>query len=77
MAMLSKESDDAYYNRVYRDYVAAKQQLGDPVEGISFDAFIDNIRSSEQEIAAKHGRPVRYLVEVRGNSVVLIAVPMP
>ena len=57
--------------------MAAKQQLGDPVEGISFEGFIANIRSSEQEIAAKHGRPVRYLVEVRGNSVVLIAVPMP
>ena len=77
IAMLSKESDDAYYSRVYRDYIAAKQQLGDPVDGISFDSFIANIRSSEQEIAAKHGRPVRYLVEVRGNSVVLIAVPMP
>lgn len=77
IAMLSKESVNAYYARVYRDYVAAKQQLGDPVEGISFEGFIANIRSSEQEIAAKHGRPVRYLVEVRGNSVVLIAVPMP
>ena len=75
--MLSKESDDAYYARVYRDYIAAKEQLGDPVEGISFDGFIAHIRSSEQEVAAKHGRPVRYLVEVRGNSVVLIAVPMP
>ena len=77
IAMLSKESDDAYYARVYRDYIAAKEQLGDPVEGISFDGFIAHIRSSEQEVAAKHGRPVRYLVEVRGNSVVLIAVPMP
>jgi len=77
IAMLSKETDDAYYARVFRDYVAAKKQLGDPIDGISFDAFIGNIRASEQEISAKHGRPVRYLVEVRGTSVVLIAVPMP
>src|SRR5664280_65500 len=77
IAMLSAESQDAYYARVFRDYVAAKQQLGDPVEGISFEAFIARIQSSEQEIAAKHGRPVRYLVEVRGNSVVLVAVPIP
>jgi hypothetical protein len=77
IAMLSKESEEAYYARVYRDYVAARRQLGDPVEGISFDGFIAHIRASEQEVAAKHGRSVRYLVEVRGNSVVLIAVPMP
>ncbi len=77
IAMLSKESEEAYYARVYRDYIAARRQLGDPVEGISFDGFIAHIRASEQEVATKHGRPVRYLVEVRGNSVVLIAVPMP
>jgi len=76
IAMLSSETEEAYYARVYRDYVAAKKQLGDPIDSISFDGFVARIRASEQEIIAKHGRPVRYLVEVRGNSVVLIAVPM-
>ena len=76
IAALSAEPEDAYYARIFNDYLAAKRQLGDPVEGISFDGFVSRIRSSERELAAKHGRPVRYIVELRGGSVVLIAVPM-
>jgi hypothetical protein len=76
IASLSSEAADAYYARIFKDYVGAKRQLGDPIDGIFFDGFVARIRASEQELAVKHGRPVRYIVELRGNSVVLIAVPL-
>ena len=76
IAALSSEAADSYYARIFKDYVAAKRQLGDPIDGISFDGFVARIRASEQELSAKHARPVRYIVELRGNSVVLIAVPL-
>ena len=76
-AALAAEPAEQYYPRLYREYVSAKQQLGDPVDHITQDEFLAHIRTSEQQMAEKHGRPVRYRVELRGSAVVLIAVPLP
>lgn len=76
-AALAAEPFDTYYRRLFKEYIAAKRQLGDPVDHITFDAFSAKIRASEQEMAQKHGRPVRYEVQLRGNAVVLNAVPLP
>jgi hypothetical protein len=76
-AALSTEPADQYYRRLFSEYIAAKRQLGDPVDHITPAAFEAKIRASEQEMAQKHGRPVRYQVQLRGNAVVLNAVPLP
>jgi hypothetical protein len=73
---LAAEPSEQYYRRLFNEYINAKRQLGDPVDHISFDAFTNKIRSSEQEMSQKHGRPVRYQVQLRNNAVVLIAVPL-
>jgi hypothetical protein len=67
---------DQYYARLYEAYLRAKQQLGEAVDHITFEAFQQRIRQSEQEMQAKHGRPVRYQVEIKAGAVVLIAVPL-
>jgi hypothetical protein len=76
VAALRAEGADQYYRRLFNEYIAAKRQLGDPVDHITFDAFTGRIRSSEGEMSQKHGRPVRYQVQVKNNAVVLIAVPL-
>jgi len=76
-AALAAENADTYYRRLYNEYIAAKRQLGEPVDHITFDAFVGRIRASEAETSQKQGRPVRYQVQLRGNAVVLIAVPLP
>jgi len=73
---LRGEEDDAYYKRVFDDYIAAKKAVGDPVDHITSEAFIARIMASERQMSQKHGKPVRYKVEVRGKEVVLIAVPL-
>lgn len=73
---LREEADDAYYARIYEEYIRAKTSLGDPVDHITKEAFIGRIMASERETAQKHGKPVRYKVEVRGREVVLLAVPL-
>lgn len=73
---LREEPDDAYYSRIYDEYIKAKMTLGDPVDHITKDAFIGRIMTSERETSQKHGKPVRYKVEVRGREVVLLAVPL-
>jgi hypothetical protein len=74
---LAAEPASQYYRRLFGEYIAAKRKLGDPVDHITPEAFQIKIQASEQEMAQKHGRPVRYQVELRGNAVVLNAVPLP
>ena len=73
---LRAEPDAVHYDWIFDEYIRAKQGIGDPVDHITKDAFIGRIQASEQETAAKHGKPVRYKVEVRGREVVLLAVPL-
>lgn len=73
---LAASPADQYYARLFESYVQAKQQLGEAVEHITFETFQERIRQSEQEMQAKHGRPVRYQVEIKAGAVVLIAVPL-
>jgi HAMP domain-containing protein len=73
---LRDEPEDAYYRRIFEEYIKAKRELGDPVDHIGLPAFVERIMASEKELADKHGKPVRYKVEVRGREVVLLAVPL-
>lgn len=73
---LRDEPEEKYYARIFGEYIAGKRALGDPVDHITRDAFVSRIQASEAEMAQKHGRPVRYKVEVRGKEVVLLAVPL-
>lgn len=77
VAALAGESADQYYKRLYGEYIAAKRKLGDPVDHITERAFLERIQGSEREMAQKHGRAVRYQIQLRGNTVVLVAIAMP
>jgi hypothetical protein len=76
VAALRSEPADSYYGRLFKEYIAAKRSLGDPTEHITEATFVGRIRTSEGEMAQKHGKPVRYRVETRGREVILIAVPL-
>ena len=73
---LAAEPPDAYYQRLFTEYIAAKRQIGDPVDHITQEAFLGHIRQNEQDMLAQSGRPVRYRVEVQGSELKLIAVPI-
>lgn len=75
-AALKAEPADAYYRRLYNEYIAAKRQVGDPVDHITMDAFVTKMQGSENETAQKQGKPVRFRVEVQGREVKLIAVTL-
>jgi hypothetical protein len=76
VAALRSEPENTYYGRLFREYIAAKRSLGDPIDHISEASFVGRIRNSEGEMREKHGKPVRYRIETRGREVILIAVPL-
>lgn len=73
---LRAEPDDQYYGRIHEEYVRAKRSIGDPTDHIKRDEFIGRIMASEREMGQKHGKPVRYKVEVKDREVILIAIPL-
>lgn len=73
---LGGEPADAYYTRVYREYVEAKRSIGEDASHISLDTFRQRIQGMEAEAQAKHGRAVRYQVKRNGNEIVLLAIPI-
>lgn len=75
-AALAQEPAEQYYARLYREYMSAKRALGEQVDHITDAAFRSRIQGMEHEAQAKHGRPVRYQVQVNGREVVLLAVPL-
>ncbi len=75
-ARLASEPAEAYYARLYREYIAAKKALGEQVDHITDAAFRTRIQGMEQDATAKHGRPVRYQVQTNGREVILLAVPL-
>ena len=71
-ARLSAEDDAAYEARIYKEYVAAKQALGENVANIPQDRFHQRLAGRASALAQKHGcRMVRFQVETVANQVVL------
>lgn len=69
-ATLAAEPADAYYARVYQEYVAAKQAAGEDVSNIPQDKFTQRLQANEKSLVAKHGcRMVRFQVEAKGTQV--------
>lgn len=69
-AQLASEPEDAYYARVYREYVAAKQAAGEDVSNIPQDKFVQRLKANEQGLIKKHNcRMVRFQVQTRGTQV--------
>jgi hypothetical protein len=77
-AQLAAEPESAYYSRVYREYVAAKQAVGEDVSNIPQDKFEQRLRANEQSLIKKHNcRMVRFQVQTRGTQVNLKPVIIP
>lgn len=69
-AQLAAEPEDAYYARVYKEYVAAKQAAGEDVSNIPQDKFVQRLKANEQGLIKKHScRMVRFQVQARGTQV--------
>ncbi len=76
LQQLAAEPVDAYYARIYSEYIAAKKSLGEATDHITDAAFKGRIQGMEQEATAKYGKPVRYKVQTRGREVILLAIPL-
>jgi hypothetical protein len=76
VSALLAEAPDAYYARLFAEYIRAKKALGEAVDHITAETFTTRIQSMEQDALQKHGHAVRYRVQSDGQTVTLLAVPL-
>jgi hypothetical protein len=74
---LAAEPPAQYYARIFSEYVAAKNAIGESTDHVSEATFTARIQNMESDAEQKYGRPVRYQVQSRNKEVILIAVPLP
>jgi hypothetical protein len=70
VAALAGEHEAAYYPRLYGEYVAALQRLGQPAEGMSVLAFMAKLSLTEAGLREKwECKVVRFLLAVDGSQI--------
>lgn len=66
---LGAEPEEAYYHRVFQEYVAAKKAVGENIN-IPEDRFTQRLRGNEQALVKKHAvQGVRFVVQKSGSQV--------
>ncbi|MBO6938841.1 MAG: hypothetical protein JJ863_27985 [Deltaproteobacteria bacterium] len=71
-AALAAEPEEQYRQRIFDEYVAAKQAAGEDVSNIGKDRFLSRLDKNAENLKKKHGcRMVRFEVQTKGSQVIL------
>ena len=74
---LAQEPEPTYYNRIYNEYIQARQQVGESVAGISYENFVTKLRFNESNLKSTYQcSAVRFRVVVKDDKVTLKPVPI-
>lgn len=74
---LQSEPENQYYDRLRKEYVAARQAAGLAADGMTHEQFVDSVRASEQMLAQKNALTlVRFVVERYNEQVYLRPIPI-
>ncbi len=77
LAALAEEAEETYLKRTFDEYVAARKQSGEGVEGLTFDGFATKLKQNEAALKKKHGaRMVRFKVVTKNGQVTLKPYPI-
>lgn len=76
-AEAAAEPEEVYLLRTFQEFVAARAEVGAPIEGVSLDQFVAKVREKERGLCERYGtRVVRFRVEKRDGQVMLRPVAM-
>ena len=71
-ADLAAQPEDQYRQRIFDEYVAAKQAAGEDVSNIGQERFLSRLDKNAENLKKKHGcRMVRFQVQTKGSQVIL------
>lgn len=68
---------EAEWKQVYEQFVALKQECGEPVDGFTYDKFRRTLVKNRDALVARHGvSQVRFTVYVKDDKAALKASPV-
>jgi len=68
-----KETATEYYRRLFKEYVAAKQGIGEDVSKITYIKFVEKIAKTEKSLREKYDcKQLHFRVHKKDNQVVLV-----
>jgi hypothetical protein len=74
---LAREPEADYYRRLYREFIKARSDAKENVEGVTLESFTAKLRASEASLKTKHAcRMVRFKVVTKDGQVTLKPVPI-
>lgn len=74
---LAQEPEDAHHRRLFDEYLQARAQVGEAVDGIALDDFVALLRTIEDKVKQRYSsRTVRFRVLVKDGKVSLKPVPI-
>ncbi|MEE2787634.1 MAG: MXAN_5187 C-terminal domain-containing protein [Myxococcota bacterium] len=77
MIRLIRDDDESYQRKTFKDYVDALEQTGEPMGGLTLNAFVSQLEKNAAELKARFGcSRVRFLVEIEDGRASLKPVPM-
>ena len=77
-ARIAAEPEADYFRRTFEEYVAARKQTGEPVEGLTLESFSEKLRANEAPLKAKYNvSRVRFKVVVKDKATTLKPIPIP
>src|SRR5207244_309908 len=57
---------DAYFRKVYQDFVELKRKCGEPTENVTFEKFVSKLRDNREQLIKKLGcKSVKFSVYVK------------
>jgi hypothetical protein len=76
VAAAQASPEDAHYQEVYREFVAARARCGEPADGLTYDKFVQKLRKNKEQLMQKYNcKTVRFQVYVKEGRAALKATP--
>ncbi|WNG38730.1 cell division protein FtsK [Archangium violaceum] len=70
-------SEESHFQEVFREFVATRDQCGEPNDGLTYDKFVAKLRKNKEQLVQKYAcKTVRFQVYVKEGKAALKATPV-
>jgi hypothetical protein len=69
--------EEQHFQDVFREFVATRQQCGEPNDGLTYEKFVSKLRKNKEQLVQKYAcKTVRFQVYVKEGKAALKATPV-
>ncbi|PTL78704.1 MXAN_5187 family protein [Vitiosangium sp. GDMCC 1.1324] len=77
LGMPPPPSEEQHFQDVFREFVATRDQCGEPNDGLTYDKFVAKLRKNKEQLVQKYAcKTVRFQVYVKEGKAALKATPV-